>query len=237
MPFDAPADPSAFPEAEAYFRQLVPMSAADYNRLTDEEKRRAFTVAAAEQLEIVQTMHDEIARAIQTGEGYEAFAKRLRARLKGDWTKRDSHRLETVFRTNVQTAYGVGRWYQQQDPEVTAVRPLMLFDIVDDSRTSPICKGIGGPPPTIKRHDDPYVAAHWPPLHHRCRSQWQSISNRKARELGGETSLLNESQEHPAQGFGLAPPYASEWRPQGDRYDPKLWSIHEQKVQELRAQL
>lgn len=236
MPFDAPAEPSMFPEAEAYFRQLVPVSAAEWERMTTEERGKAFSVAGSMQLDAVQYLHDEISKAIQTGEGFDAWSKRVSERLRSDFAEIKSHKLETIFRTNVQDAYGVGRWYQQQDPEVTAVRPWMLFDTVEDSRRSPICTDMADPP-LVKRHDDPYVAAHWPPLHHRCRSQWQSISNRRARQLGGETQFLDEPREQPSEGFGLAPPLRSDWRPDEARYNPDLWKIHEQKVAELKAQL
>lgn len=234
MPFDAPAEPSKFPEAVSWFRQLIPMTQAQFDTLHVEERGRAFTVAGAEQLQVVQTLHEEIARSIETGEPFEAFAKRAKDLLKDRWANASSARLETVFRTNVQTSYGVGRWYQQQDPEVTAVRKFMMFDGVDDSRQSQICRDRNN---IIKRHDDPYVAANWPPLHQRCRSQWQSISERKARRLGGETPFGDEGDVPVGEGFGLAPPFRSDWRPDPAKYDPKLMAIHDAKVAEMRDQI
>jgi len=233
MPFDVSAEPSAFPEASSWFRSLIPMTDSDFEALSEAERGRAFTVAAAEQLTIVQALHDEIARSLETGEPFEVFAKRIKQRLRDTWGKASSARLETVYRTNVQTAYGVGRWYQQQDAEITSVRPFMLFDGVEDSRQSEICQQRNG---IVKRHDDPYVAANWPPLHQRCRSQWQSISLRRAEALG-LTPIGDEGIDPPAEGFGIAPPFRSDWRPDPADYSPALMRIHDAKVAELRDQL
>jgi SPP1 gp7 family putative phage head morphogenesis protein len=45
--------------------------------------------------------------------------------------------LETVYRTNVATAYGEGRYRQMSDPDVMRLRPYTQVRTVDDGRVRP----------------------------------------------------------------------------------------------------
>lgn len=232
MAWPVEAAPEYFPAAVEWFRSRLPITDEQYDALVAEERARAFTIAGVAELSVVQDVHDEIARAIASGEGIHDWSRRTKQRIKDRWANPSSTVLETVFRNATQTAYGTGRWYQQQDPEVTNVRPFMMFDAVLDSRTSPICQELGEPP-IIRTHDDPFVAGHWPPLHHRCRSQWQSISRRRARALGGPT--MDDPDVTVTDGFGKAPPLRGDgWQPKADDYDPDLFETYRQKQGAMR---
>ena len=235
MAWGVTADPRRFDEAVSWFRTRLPMTDEEFERLSVSARDGAFTIAGAQQLDVVQTLHDEIDRAIESGEGYDVFAKRVKERLEGDWTKANSARLLTTFRTNVQTAYNTGRWFQMQDPEVLAIRPWRMYDAVNDSRTSDICKAIDPPdgPPTIVRHDDPYVLSHWPPLHHRCRSAWRTLTQAQAEALG--LSPVGDLPDPEFEvGFGLAPPARTDWQPPKERYTESLYNEYAEKQEEFR---
>jgi SPP1 gp7 family putative phage head morphogenesis protein len=156
------ADVDSFDAALEWFRTRVP-EAVDGTDLTDLAGRRhAFRVAGVTELEVLQALHDEISKAIEEGKPIGQFRKDVRARLK-DWNV-DGHKLDTIFITNVQTAYNTGRYTQMTKPEITDVRPFLMFDAVLDGGTTEICRVRDG---VIKRHDDPYVRENWPTLHHR----------------------------------------------------------------------
>jgi SPP1 gp7 family putative phage head morphogenesis protein len=225
-----------FNEAVDWFRQKVPMSAQAFETLEREARDQAFTIAAGNELTIVQQLHDEIARSLESGESYDEFKKRVKARLKGDWTKAQSARLETVYRTNVQGAYNTGRWYQMKDPAVVALRPFWMFDGVQDSRQSDICRELDPPggPPTILRHDDPFVYANQCPRHHRCRSQWVTLSPESAAERGYNPDRPPPNST-PAEGFGMAPPLRGKWKPDPADYSDDLFQVYEARLAELAA--
>lgn len=236
MAWGVTADPRRFNEAVEWFRTRLPVTDEEFQRLTLSARDSAFTVAGAQQLDVVQTLHDEIDRSLESGEGYDVFAKRVKERLKGDWTKANSARLLTTYQTNVQTAYNTGRWFQIQDPEIIALRPWMMYDAVNDSRTSDICKAIDPPggPPTIVRHDDPFVLSHWPPLHHKCRSSWRTLTQTQAEARGISPAGELPDPEFDV-GFGLAPPERTSWSPPSERYTESLFNEYAQKQEELRV--
>lgn len=186
------ADLERFDEAAEAFKKRVPMRAEDVVGMTAEERRHAFWVAGMNERAAVETLHAEIARAIEEGTPLEEFKARVKEKL---IALHDAH-LETVFRNAVQGAYNTGRWHQLTDPDVTLVRPYWVFDAVMDSRTSERCSALNG---TIKAHDDPFWLTRWPPLHHRCRSGIRAVRKREARLTEGEPKA-------PDNGFGLAPP-------------------------------
>jgi len=68
----------------------------------------------------------------------------------------------TIFRTNVQTAFSHGRVRQMRDPAVTALRPFWLYDAITDGRQTDICDARDG---VLLPADDPWWLNNTPPLH------------------------------------------------------------------------
>lgn len=135
---------------------------------------------------------------------YQDFVKAVGEKLERAWGKKGATRLETIFRTNVQSAYGAGRYAQLTDPDVLRTRPYWLYDAVLDSRTSSLCRGLNG---TIRPADDPFWDTHVPPLHFSCRSGLRSLTRQQA-EARGVTETPPTAP--PAAGFGSRP-------------DPEAW--------------
>jgi len=79
----------------------------------------------------------------------------------------NSAHAETVARTNIQTAYSWGHYQQLTDPAVAAVYNVWGFDVVDDPRTSDICRPLIGKAylTSNKIWDSLY-----PPNHFNCRT-------------------------------------------------------------------
>ncbi|AZF88290.1 head morphogenesis protein [Meiothermus phage MMP7] len=198
------ANPVHPEEAIAWFRARLPLPKAEWLALEERARRKAFTVAGVAQLDLLAEVWDSLARALEEGTPYTEWAKEARTRLEDTWGRRNSARLETIFRTNVQMAYSSGRWAQMTQPEVRQARPYWMYDAVLDNRTTSICQERHG---TVLPADDPWWQGNTPPLHFSCRSGIRPLTSEQAQARGIAERL---PEEPPQEGFGLSPD-ASEW--------------------------
>jgi len=191
-----PADPSHFLEAVRVWRARVPVSDTEFAQLEAEAQRRAFTVAGVAQAQLVADVWRALDSAIASGSTFQDFKREVGAKLTDAWGGERPWRLETIFRTNVQTAYGAGRARMQAEPAIRKRRPYLKYSSVLDARTSPICKPLGG---TVLPVDHPFWASHQPPLHFGCRSTTIALTTEQAQAAG----VAEEAPEvEPQEGFG-----------------------------------
>jgi SPP1 gp7 family putative phage head morphogenesis protein len=180
IPFDTPASVQI---AEAR-RQRVLLPEGFY-RLSAEKRAQAFTVSGLARLDQVQAAADALARHIAEGGTLASFQQWAKTQ---DWGL-PRHRLETIYRNAVQTAYNAGHWRRFE--ETKATRPFLMFDAINDARVRPSHLALDG---VIRPVDDVFWATHSPPLGHRCRCRLVSLSAEQARARGGVT------QHPPAEG-------------------------------------
>jgi len=220
-------DPVDFDEAVAWFGKRVAMTKADFNRLSATAKRKAFAVANVAQLDLVNHAWKAVEAAIKTGTSLEDFKKSIGPELRKAWGGKvddPAWRLETIFRTNVQLAYGAGRHQQATHPDVASDRPVWMFDAILDGRETPICRACDG---TKLPSDHPWWATHLAPLHHNCRSSFIALSEKQA---GRITLSPPKEQPDPKTGFGL-PPGSDEWQPDPKDYPKQLFLPFAKKQQ------
>lgn len=87
--------------------------------------------------------------------------------------------LKNVFRTNIQTAYGHGRWQQQQRNK--ANRPYLMYVAINDSRVRPSHLALN----RIIRHiDDPFWQTYYAPWDFMCRCTIIALTEEKALKYG-----------------------------------------------------
>lgn len=223
MPWSAPTDAVDFDEAIAWFRKRVSISRAEFARLSAASKRKAFSVANVAQLDLVNHVWKAIDDAIKNGTPLADFRKAVGADLRKAWggtVKDPPWRLETIFRTNVQLAYGAGRYKQAKHPDVASDRPVWMFDAILDGRETEICKACDA---TKLPADDAWWKTHTPPLHFNCRSGFIALADDQAGEL-----TKTRPTSTAAEGFGL-PPDASEWEPDLSKYPEQLSLPFEEK--------
>lgn len=218
MPSNPPL--GEFEAAVKWFRNRVTMTEAEYQALTARARRKAFTVAGVKQLDVVQDVFNALEKAIADGTPLNAFKAEVGEKLRRAWggtVARPGHRLETIYRTNVQQAYAAGRYWQMTQPSVLKSRPFWMYDSVMDSRTSSICQIRNG---VIRPADDVWWQSNYPPLHHRCRSGVRALTRLDANKRG-------ITDEPPSDGvdteFGLLPD-AGEWLPNPNKYQIQLWN-------------
>lgn len=224
-------DTSRFEEASTWFESRIPYTKADYDKLDDATRAKAFYLAGNLELDGVQTIFDELKHSLDKGTPFEDFQKRVNDKL-GKLAP-DGFHLETVFRNWVQTSYNTGRWYQLQDPAMVLLRPYLMFDAVLDTRTTEICKQCDG---TIKLASDPWWLTHAAPLHHRCRSTLRSLRKSEAEKRG--VTLDNPGQDVP-DGFGKAPPLRGDDLPVPDeqRIDHEVWKAFAERRNTMHVEL
>lgn len=143
-------------------------------------KARAFTVAGAATDTMLAAVQAELTAQIATGAALVDFGRNAAERLKSaGWTPQNSSHLETVFRTNVNTAYSDGRYKQITDPVVMAARPYTQILTVTDSRRR-LTHG--------KAHlwvfkTEDLTRGQLTPFGYNCRCRFRSLSERQVKGL------------------------------------------------------
>ena len=101
-----------FQEAVEYMQGRLPLDAKEYYKLADKARFRAFTVSLLADGDLLKKAKDMLAKNLEEGGGLKDFLVKTDTDLLagvgmagagGGWY------WETVYRTNVQTAYNVGR--------------------------------------------------------------------------------------------------------------------------------
>lgn len=199
MGWDVTADLDKFEEAIDWFLARTIIPAHQRRRLVERAKPRAFWISGVAQLSVVQDVFDQIRKALDNGEPYQDFKRRVRQQLGSAWGGDNPPRIETIFRNAVQSSYNAGRFRQMNAPSVARLRPYWMYDAILDSRTSPYCRPIHK---TILPADHPFWNTHVPPLHHRCRSSIRALRTEQAEQKGISP---NAPPVEPQAGFGRAP--------------------------------
>jgi SPP1 gp7 family putative phage head morphogenesis protein len=180
------ADP--FEEALNFFKGKVPMTEAQFYKLTEEARIRAFTVADMASLDALKEIQDSLIKAIETGQGLADWKKSM-ADVLNQWDI-SGWRAETIYRTNLQTSYQVGRYDQMTDPDVLEMRPYWIYVAVMDSATRPEHAALHG---KVFPADDPFWDHWYPPNGYNCRCTVHTLS------------------ESEMEGEGLRPLKGSDW--------------------------
>ncbi|ALJ91027.1 phage head morphogenesis protein [Thermus aquaticus] len=216
MAWTVEPDPLQPEEALAWFRARLPLPDPEFRALREEARRRAFWVSGLAALDMVQEVMDALEAALREGTTFGDFQKALSERVKSAWGEGSRHRLEAVFRTNLQLAYGAGRW--KEAVSTRELRPYWGLSVVLDGRTSEVCRPLAG---VVLPADDPFWRTHIPPLHYNCRTVLVTY----AREEGERRAWREPPAHEPQPGFGR-PPTEDEWSPDPKDYHPELWGAY-----------
>ncbi len=152
-------------EAQQFWKDKVQMRPKDFKALADEAKVKAFAVSGIAKGDQLNTVFTALQRAIDQGTSFDQFKKEC-----GDiferrgWTGRRAWRVDNIFRTNIQTAYNVGR-YRQLNEDVDVV-PYWMYSAVNDSRTRPEHLAMNG---RVWPANHPTWDTWYPPNGYRCR--------------------------------------------------------------------
>ena len=198
-------DTLPFDEAVAYLKKRDVIIKTDYYALADKMKFRAFTASRVADGDLLKRINGALLQNETAGGTLKDFLKLTNDELldKVGMGPNAGWYWETVYRTNMQTAYNTGRAI-----ELNEVPPLALeFIAIDDTRTSDICRPYAASR-VILPPDDPFWETHWPPLHFNCRSTVRGIYDED--ELP-DTFTRPAEEGHAAKGFGAYPLAHDDW--------------------------
>ncbi|MHB8359246.1 MAG: phage head morphogenesis protein [Thermoplasmataceae archaeon] len=218
MVWSVDANPVSPDEAIAWFRAKLLLPDSEFAELSDTAKRYAFSAAGATQLDVVTDLWRALDGAIADGTTFADFKRTIGEQMAEAWGRPDSGRLANIFRTNVMSAYGAGRWKQLEG--VRESHPLGRFDAVMESRTCPICAELNG---TVLRLDDPRWRGKVPPIHGLCRCEVAALHE-------GDAEVTEMPPEGFAQdGFGEIP-RGEEWSPDISTKPPEIAEIYRRRA-------
>ena len=213
---------SKFDEAIEWFLARIVLDRGEFDGIAAAARRQAFTVSNLTSLRMVDEIFREIAKALAGTEGMKAFRKRMIPRLRRDWGPGGAldaagrrinigARLDTIYRTNVLSAYNEGRFQQMSRPVMKRMRPYWMYDAIMDTRTTTICAGRDN---KVFAADDPWWRTNYPPLHYNCRSGVRTLTARQANRRGvsSQADLWVKGKDgqiipagEPLSGFGNVP--------------------------------
>lgn len=187
-----------FIEAIAYaLNREVVLPDNYYNVMTPIQRQQAVSIAGLAQTEQIKHVMGLVNEQLVDGGTFADFQKAVKA---GDIDiNLPKHRLDNIFRTNIQGAYGRGRWYQQQANKDE--RPYLMRDGINDIRQRDSHRKMDG---VVRHIDDPFWNEFYPPDGYRCRCIARSLTKSQA-----ETKGITTDEDLPnipnREGFGGNP--------------------------------
>lgn len=129
--FDLP-----FAEQVAFFRQKLNLPTEAWDDIWQSAHDRAFVVAGAAKVDLLNDLRQAVDKAIATGTTLETFRKDFR-KIVSDrgwqgWTGEGTPggfawRTRTIYETNLRTSYAAGRWAQLTDPDFMRLMPYWEY--------------------------------------------------------------------------------------------------------------
>lgn len=230
-----------FTEAIDYFSKKEVISSAEFYQLAAEARVKAFTVSKVNSMQMLTDIQGQLLKTLEEGKTLKEFKKAFDDILfKGGMDPLHPYHIETVFRTNIQTAYQAGRY--QGQIERAKIRPYWIYNAVDDSRTSELCYELNG---KCYHYDHPFWDKFYPPNHFNCRSSVDDLSEEDLEEenIKLQTEDLTNSEYYPTlpdgtkadepiklyptKGFDINPGKVA-WEPDLTKYDKPLQDAYQQ---------
>lgn len=211
-------------EAIKFLKKKGYVISFNWREIWKEAHALSFTVAGVLKLDILTDIKGALEQALAEGSTQQQFINNLLPTLeRKGWLGQgylidgatgeiegkllNPQRLETIFRTNTQTAYMAGRYQQMRDN--VDYRPYWEYSAVMDGRARPSHAALNG---RIFRYDDPFWDHFFPPNGFNCRCSVRARSegdikrlNLKVATSEGKLSeaeqLINEKESRPAMQF------------------------------------
>ena len=205
--------PIPFSEAVGFLKSKVPMTKDEWLSLEKKMRFRAFTMAKLGEVNVIETVKNQLVKAMESGEGFAQSFETVKAIAKASGKTLKPFYWETVFRTNVQSAYVAGKLLQYQKFPPAAYRLL----VIEDVRTSDICKhlltqsGYGVVLPVDHLFWKKYG---FPPYHMNCRTGICAVYDSQVGRDGNnvENRSMNSFSKFKVQdGFGGNPIGKESW--------------------------
>ena len=167
--------PVTFLEALQYAHSKKVVLPDEFYSMDLKTRQMATTVSFLSSLEQIETVINAANKAIADGGTFKDFQKLI----KESDIILPKHYLDNVFRTNIQSAYGHGRWQQQQRNKDK--RQYLMYSAINDSRVRPAHLALNR---IVLPIDHPFWLTHYPPLSFRCRCTVIALTEKQALKYG-----------------------------------------------------
>jgi SPP1 gp7 family putative phage head morphogenesis protein len=175
-------------DAIRFFQRLGLSINWDWRTDLAQSREIAFTLAGVTDLQVLAAVRDEVLRALQTGITQDQFRRFLAGRLadlgwlgdrivvQPDGTTKivnlaRADRMNTIYRTNLQTAYMAGR-YEAQVANADA-EPYWQYIAILDDRTRPGHAAMNG---RVYKWNDAIWKKVYPPCGYNCRCRVRTLT-------------------------------------------------------------
>ncbi len=207
----------SFDEAIKFLSSRVPLTKQEFYSLEAGLRLRSFTVARLTELDYINRVRLVLKNSLSKGYPLSKFWEEMKddylLQMSG-FEQSNPWYWETVFRTNLQTAYNAGRKIQiAKNPNIK----YLQFIGINDKRQTSICKCRNN---IILPATHKFWEKNTPPLHFNCRSTLRPIYKSEAELKNYKISDLTGIEVEPQKGFGLDPVKAlKEFKLPGRLYD------------------
>jgi SPP1 gp7 family putative phage head morphogenesis protein len=164
----------------------IALPAQYYGEFQGIQRQLNFSIAGVASLDQLQAVLDSLTAKLADGQSFKQWQDSVAVQDLG----LPKHRLDNIYRTNIQNAYNRGHWEQFKENEKFA--PYLMYDAINDSRTRPSHRALDG---VIRRVDDPFWDTHYPANGYRCRCSVVSLSEKQAQARSNGDNGLNKKIE------------------------------------------
>ncbi len=161
----------------------IALPAQYYGEFQGIQRQLNFSIAGVASLDQLQAVLDSLTAKLADGQSFKQWQDSVAVQDLG----LPKHRLDNIYRTNIQNAYNRGHWEQFKQNEKFA--PYLMYDAINDSRTRPSHRALDG---VIRRVDDPFWDTHYPANGYRCRCSVVSLSEKQAQARSNGDNGLNK---------------------------------------------
>lgn len=170
-------DPLPPKEALAYWRSRTPVTDEQFSALDTGARSRAFAVTGLARLDRVEAVQRAVDEALANGETLADFKARISDIIAAQgWSQ---HRVDTIFRTNVQQAYQAGRYARMW--ESRELLPYWQYLTIEDERRRIAHAVLHG---LVYPADHPFWDSNYPPNGHRCRCRARALTKAQVERRG-----------------------------------------------------
>jgi SPP1 gp7 family putative phage head morphogenesis protein len=187
MPDNSPLSLSfnvKFAEAiSAAKRRKVVLPDVYYGELQGIARQLAFSISGVTSYDQLKGVMDSLSARLESGQSFNDWKKEAAVADLG----LPKHRLDNIFRTNLQGNYMAGKWEKFERNKKS--RPYLMYDSVNDSRVRPSHLALDG---IIRHIDDKFWDTNSAPRGFRCRCSMISLSADQAMARSNGDNGLNK---------------------------------------------
>lgn len=214
-----------FKSAVEFLKSRKALTKEEYMALDKEARAKAFMVSGYTSISVIQEFLDKLAEAVEQGKTKDQFREEMnRFLVSSGYDALNPWKSDTIFRTNIQTAYNAGHYQSMTSPETLRLRPYWQYKTAADGKVRETHALMHN---AVYRADDPIWDVWYPPNGFKCRctvvSKSRQAVEREGLEVRDSPPMTVDMEtgeikaDMPDKGFSM--------NPAKETYTPDLSSI------------